>query len=104
VVPTFQRAFDAALREHREEDDDPWARRAARIRLAAAVGAFSAYGMGCVHTEDAWARALRFDHGGCDRAWRERVVGAGRLAGLRAYGFVEARCGNGRGAVATGAR
>lgn len=104
VVPAFQRAFDAALREHRADDDDPWARRAARIRFATAVGAFSAYGMGCVHTEDAWARALRFDHGDCDRAWLERVVGAGRLAGLRSYGFVEARCGNGRGARATGAR
>ncbi len=37
-----------------------------------------------------------------DRAWLARVVGPGRLAGLRAYGFVEARCGNRRGALATG--
>jgi hypothetical protein len=102
VVPAFQRAFDGALRE-RPDDDDPWAMRAARIRFAITVSAFSAYGMGCIHTEDAWARALRFDHEDCDRRWFERVLGASRVTGLRAFGFVEARCGNGRGRWPTGA-
>lgn len=101
LMPAFQRRFDVALRGARDASEaEAWAQRSARIGLAQSLDRFSAYGLACVHTEASWARVLRFDHPACDRAWLDRMVGPGRLPGLRSFGFTAVRCGNGSATIA----
>lgn len=101
LLPAVGRRFDEVLRD--APSDDAWDQRTARIGVAGALDHFSRFGLGCVHTEASWARVLRFDHGDCDRAWLDRVVGPGRLARLRAYGFTAVRCGHGGAEIPLGA-